>query len=106
MRKRQVNVRLNEEEYDLLKTAADEVELTVSGFVRLAALDAAAPEPETDSHPGMLPAWLLSVLLYLRQVRVSADSSQAEAGATSAGGRRRIAAARQPLRGHAQRLRD
>ena len=44
MRSRQINVRLNDDEYQLLKEAADAEELTVSSYIRQVSLDAAAPE--------------------------------------------------------------
>ena len=58
MRSRQINVRLNDDEYQLLKEAADAEELTVSSYIRQVSLDAAAPEPAAinETAPARKPA--------------------------------------------------
>ena len=51
---RQINVRLNDDEYQLLKKAADAEELTVNSYIRQVSLDAAAPEPRFVEKPSQL----------------------------------------------------
>ena len=54
VRSRQINVRLNDDEYQLLKEAADAEELTVNSYIRQVSLDAAAPEPRFVEKPSQL----------------------------------------------------
>ena len=66
-RSRQVNVRLDDAEFELLKAAADADEVRLSVWIRDAALDAAAPvEPEAVQR---MPAWLVAFLLYVGAIR-------------------------------------
>ena len=71
MRSRQINVRLNDDEYQLIKEAADAEELTVSSYIRQVSLDAAAPEPADISHPSPLER-LIAFLLSTRQGAIPA----------------------------------
>ena len=64
-RSRQVNVRLDDAELELLKAAADADDVRLSVWIRDAALDAAAPV-ETEPEAGQrMPAWLAALLLYV-----------------------------------------
>ena len=68
-RSRQVNVRLDDAEFELLKAAADADEARLSVWIRDAALDAAAPvEPEPEAGHRM-PTWLAAMLLYVGAIR-------------------------------------
>ena len=71
MRSRQINVRLNDDEYQLIKEAADAEELTVSSYVRVVSLDAAAPEAADISRLTPLER-LIAFLLSIRQGAIPA----------------------------------
>ena len=65
-RERQLNIRLSDEELEILKSAAEERELTVTAFTRESALAAALEDPESEHS---VPGWLLAVLYILRTGR-------------------------------------
>ena len=68
-RSRQVNIRLDDAEFELLQSAADADEARLSVWIRDAALDAAAPvEPEPEAGQRM-PTWLAAMLLYVGAIR-------------------------------------
>ena len=77
MRTRQINVRLNDVEYQLIKEAADAEELTVSSYVRVVSLDAAAPEPADISRLTPLER-LIAFLLSIRQGAIPAAINETE----------------------------
>ena len=64
-KRKQLNIGLDQEDYDRIKAAADEEHLTVTAYCRRAILDAVDP-PELSESQGAdgIPAWLLSVLLF------------------------------------------
>ena len=64
MRSRQLNIRLSDDELELLKAAAEAEGVTVTAFARTAALEAAqVPEDETGSG---FPHWLIALLYLVR----------------------------------------
>ena len=68
-RSRQVNVRLDDAEFELLKAAADAEEVKLSVWIRDASLDAAAPvEPQQEAGQSV-PSWLAALLLYVHAIR-------------------------------------
>ena len=84
-RTRQVNIRLDDVEFELLEAAANAEEIKLSVWIRDAALEAAAPvdpEPEAGQH---LPSWLAALLLYVHAIRGGQGKSDA-VDAANAGG--------------------
>ena len=63
--RKQLNIGLSPDQFELVKTAADREELTITAFCRDAILDAAQPDPELDEMGHGLPAWLAAVLIFL-----------------------------------------
>ena len=64
MRSRQLNIRLSDDEMEVLKGAAEAEDMTVTAFVRSAALDA-AQAPDVEAPEGF-PSWLIALLYLLR----------------------------------------
>lgn len=84
-RTRQVNIRLDDVEFELLEAAANAEEIKLSVWIRDAALEAAAPvdpEPEAGQH---LPSWLAALLLYVHAIRGGQGKPDAVDAANAAG---------------------
>ena len=72
--RKQLNIGLTLEQYDMVQAAAEDEEITVTEFCRNAILEAATPvEPEQEAgHEGpTMPAWLMAFLIFLRSGRTS-----------------------------------
>lgn len=64
-KRKQLNIGLDQEDYDRIKAAADEEHLTVTAYCRRAILYAVdLPELSESQGADGIPAWLLSVLLF------------------------------------------
>ena len=72
--RKQLNIGLTLEQYDLVQAASQDEEITVTEFCRNAILEAATPvEPELEAghESPAIPAWLMALLLFLRSGRTS-----------------------------------
>ena len=74
MRSRQLNIRLSDDELELLKTAAEADGVTVTAFARNAALEA-AQEPEDEPGSGF-PHWLIALLYLVRSGHRSPENGK------------------------------
>ena len=63
--RKQLNIGLTPDQFELVKTAADQEEKNVTAFCRDAILDAAQPETNLEDMGHRLPAWLAAVLIFL-----------------------------------------
>ena len=70
--RKQLNIGLTLEQYQLVLCAAQEAEITVTEFCREAILQASEPQ-ETEAGPEgqIIPAWLVALLLFLRSGRAT-----------------------------------
>ena len=66
-KRKQLNIGISQDQYEMIKTAAEQQGLTVTAFSRDAILEAAEPqaEPEPESMAQGLPAWLAAFLIFL-----------------------------------------
>ena len=62
-KRKQLNIGISQDQYEMIKTAAEQEGLTVTAFGRDAILEAAEPQPETMAQG--LPAWLAAFLIFL-----------------------------------------
>ena len=62
-KRKQLNIGISQDQYEMIKTAAEQEGLTVTAFSRDAILEAAEPQPETMAKG--LPAWLAAFLIFL-----------------------------------------
>ena len=65
--RKQLNIGLRPDQFEPVKTAADQEEKNVTAFCRDIILDAAQPNPELDEMGHRLPAWLAAVLIFLNR---------------------------------------
>ena len=72
----QVNLSFTAEAFEVVKTAAESQEVSVTAFCRAAIMDAAEPMPEgVEAENGGFPAWLLALLALLRRTPSSTSQS-------------------------------
>lgn len=64
-KRKQLNIGLSQEQYEMVKNAADREETTVTAFSRDAILEAAEPQAEPETLAQGLPAWLAAFLIFL-----------------------------------------
>ena len=65
----QVNITFTQEDHALVKEAADAQDVSITQFCRTAIMDAASPLPEDlEEDGGIIPAWLLALLVTLRNL--------------------------------------
>lgn len=62
---RQVNIRVKAGDYRRIAAAAKREKTTIAGFVRVSALDRALNGPADGFGVNGVPAWLLSLLLFV-----------------------------------------
>ena len=88
MARKQLNLSLTEEQYEWLKAAAEEAELTPTRYARELVVAAVTPEPEEDPASALLslPPWLLAVLLFLRTGRLAPGGVASKSGYQEASG--------------------
>ena len=65
-KRKQLNIGLSLEQYELVMAAAQAEEITVTEFCRDAILEASAPvDPEQEGPP--IPSWLVALFLFLHR---------------------------------------
>ena len=66
-KRKQLNIGISQEQYEMIKSAAEREGLTVTAFSRDAILEAAEPqaEPGHETMAQGLPAWLAAFLIFL-----------------------------------------
>ena len=66
-KRKQLNIGISQEQYEMIKSAAERESLTVTAFSRDAILEAAEPqaEPGHETMAQGLPAWLAAFLIFL-----------------------------------------
>ena len=66
-KRKQLNIGISQEQYEMIKSAAEREGLTVTAFSRDAILEAAEPqaEPGHETMAHGLPDWLAAFLIFL-----------------------------------------
>ena len=63
--RKQLNIGLTPEQFELVRVAADQEEKNITAFCRDVILEASQPETDLKEMGHSLPAWLAAVLIFL-----------------------------------------